>query len=274
MRYIKLCCSYLFKSGWYIWLLWLIPSVFVGLLCNPFQIIKFLNIYPNITISHFGDMFWALSPITWLGVLFAVIGIILVSVVLSMTVGQMESHMRSGKLNFKEILSYINNNILVVLVNVVLMLIINFVMTFLLGTILFLFHLMFSGLSNVPNVLTIIFAVIFCACHLVLYMFVMAIFTINIPNMITNGYSLKEGISSSVSLVGGNAFKLALSFLIPFAIVIPFVSLLAKTNAFWVANIVCSLLILSYYSVLLMTSYFELSNTSRYDNRKYYNYNR
>lgn len=273
MRYIKLCFNYLFKSGWYVWLLWLLPSIFVGFCCMPFGIIKFINIYPSITISHFGDMFWALMPVTWLNVLFAVLGIVLVSIALSMAIGQMESHMRSGKLSFKEIFSYVNNNILVTLVNVAIMFIINVVMTFLLGAILFLFHILFSGLSNTPSVINVIFAVILCAAHLVLFMFVMAIFSINIPNMISNGYSFKEGISSSVSLVGGSAFKLALSFLLPFAVIIPFVSFLAKTNVFWIANIVCSVLVLSYYTVLLMTTYFEISNTNRYDNRKYYNYN-
>ena len=274
MRYIKLCFGYLFKSGWYIWLLWLLPSIFVGFCCLPFNLIKFINIYPSITISHFGDMFWALSPVTWLNFLFAVLGIVLVSIVLSMTIGQMESHMRSGKLNFKEIFSYVNNNILVVLVNVILMFVISFVMTFLLGAVLFLFHIMFSGLSNTPTVLNIVFAVILSAGTLVLFMFAMAIFCFNIPNMITNGYSLKEGISSSVSVIGGNAFKLALAFLLPFVIVIPFFSLLAKTNVLWIANLISALLVMSYYSVLTMTSYFEISNTSRYDNRKYYNYNR
>lgn len=274
MRYIKLCFNYLFKSGWYVWLLWLLPSIFVGFCCGPFNVLKFVNIYPNITISHFGDMFWALSPVTWLNVLFAVLGIVLVSIALSMAIGQMESHMRSGKLNFKEIFSSVNNNILVVLVNVILMFVISFVLKFLLGAVLFLFHIMLSGLSNTPSVINIVFAVIFCGGEIVLFMFVMAIFSVNIPNMITNGYSFKEGISSSVSLVGGNAFKLAFAFLLPFVIVIPFFSLLVKTNVLWIASIICSLLVLSYYSVLTMTSYFEISNTSRYDNRKYYNYNR
>ena len=272
MRYIKLSFSYLFKSGWYIWLLWLIPAVFVGLTCLPFQLIKFTNIYPSIAISKFGDMFWALLPFTWKNVIFAVLGIILVSIVLSMAIGQMESHMRSGKLNFKEIFSYVNNNILVTFVNVVIMFAIHLILTFILGAVLFLFHIMLSGLNNAPTVLNIVFAVIFCSAYLVFFMFVLSIFAVNIPNMITNGYSLKEGISSSISLVGYSSFKLALAFLLPFVIIILFVSLLANTNAFWVANILCSFLILSYYSVLTMTSYFELSNTSRYDNRKYYNY--
>ena len=272
MRYIKLCFSYLFKSGWYIWLLWLLPAVFLGLTCLPFQLIKFMNTYPSIVITKFGDMFWALLPFTWKNVIFTILGFVLISVVLSMTIGQMESHMRSGKLNFKEIISHVNNNILVTFVNVFIMFLLHLILTFLLGAILFLFHIMFSGLNNSPTILNIIFSVILCSVYLIFFMFILAIFCINIPNMITNGYSLKEGISSSVSLVGNMAFKLAMSFLLPCAIVIPFVSLLAKTKAFWVANLICSLLVLSYYSVMIMTSYFELSNTSRYDNRKYYNY--
>ena len=272
MRFIKLGSKYFAKNCWWLLLLWLVPSVFIGLLTGPFQIVEFINKYPATVISGFGDIFKILMPISWQRIVFALIGVILVSVFLSMSVGQTESHMRSGKLNFKEIFSYINNDILVVIINVFVIEIVNLLLTFIFGSIIFLFHLLLSGLSSVPTVLTVIIAIVLCCLLLVMYGFVLAMFLINVPNMITNGYSFKEGVSSTAQLMGKNGFKLVVAYLLPYVVAIPFVSLLCKTNALWVANVISFWLMCAYYSSLTMTAYFELSDTNRYDNRKYYNY--
>ena len=272
MRFIKLGGKYTLKNCWWIALLWLVPSVFVGLCCGPFQIVEFMNKYPTTSISSFGDIFKLLMPLSWSRVVFCILGILLVSVSLSLFVGQSESHMRSGKLSFKELFSYVNNDILVVLVNVVVIELINLFINFIFGSVIFLFHLMLSGLSNAPTVLCSIIAIILSVCILLLNCLVLAMFLINIPNMISNGYSFKEGISSTAQLLGKSAFNLILAYILPYAIIIPFVSLLCRTNAFWVANIVCYLILTTYHSGLTMTAYFELSDTNRYDNRKYYNY--
>ena len=87
MKYIKLSFAYLFKSGWYVWLMWLVPSVFVGFLCSPFKIIEFINKYPKQTITNFGSMLSLMFP-NWLGLLFGILGIILVSIAISMAIGQ------------------------------------------------------------------------------------------------------------------------------------------------------------------------------------------
>ena len=272
MKFIKLGGKYAFKNIWWIGLLWLVPSVFVGLCCGPFQVVEFMNNYPTTAISGFGDVFKLLMPFGWQRVVFTILGILIIGICLSLFVGQSESHMRSGKLNFKEIFSYVNNDILVVLVNVIVLELINIFTTFIFGSIIFLFHLILSGLSNVPTVLCSIIAIVICVGILLIYCLTTAMFLINIPNMISNGYSLKEGISSTSQLLGKSTFSLVLAYLLPYVVIIPFVSLLCKTNALWVANILSYFILTIYYSGLTMTAYFELSDTTRYDNRKYYNY--
>ena len=170
--------------------------------------------------------------------------------------------------------TYVNNDILVVLINIILLAVIYAVLTFLLGSISFLLHLIFSGLSNIPTVLNSVFTIILTCAFLALYVFITVVLLVNIPNMITNGYSLKEGISSTMQLIGKSGFKLWLSFLLPYVIFIPFVILLCDTGFVWIASIVCTYLQYMIYSSTAMTSFFELSGTPRYDNRKYYNYNK
>lgn len=272
MRFIKLGSKYFGKNCWWLLLIWLVPSIFIGWLTGPFQIVEFMNVYPNTVISGFGDIFKILMPISWQKTVFAVLGILLVSVFLSMSVGEIESHMRSGKLSFKEVFSYVNNDILVVLINILVIEIIYVLLTFVLGSVLFLFHLLISGLSSTASVLGVIIAIILCCAVLFIYAMCVGMFLINIPNMITNGYSFKEGVSSTAQLIGKSAFKLILAYLLPYVIVVPLVSLLCRTNVIWLANIICFWLTSTFYSCVTMTAYFELSDTNRYDNRKYYNY--
>lgn len=272
MKFIKLGGKYALKNSWWLMLIWLLPSIFVGLCCAPFQIVQFMNTYPTTTISSFADIFNILMPVSWLKIVFALLGILLVAVFLCMAIGQTESHMRSGKLKFREIFSYINNDILVVLINIIVLEIIYLVITFVFGSIIFLFHLLISGLSNAPSVLCVIIAIILCCAILVIYALANIEMLINIPNMVSNGYSLKEGLSNTTQIIGKNTFKLLIAYLLPYIIIIPLVSLLCKTNVLWVANIIGYLIMTVYYSAVTMTAYFELSDTSRYDNRKYYSY--
>ncbi|MGN1213212.1 MAG: hypothetical protein ACI4TZ_04135 [Christensenellales bacterium] len=274
MKLFNLGIKYMFKNFGYIALLWLLPAVFVGLFCGPFKIIEFMNLYPTTSISNFGDIFAILMPFDWIKLLLVILAVALVAVFLSMVLGEMESHMRSGKFSFKNMFTLVNNDILVVLINIVLLAVIYALLTFIFGCVSFLFHLMFSGLSNIPTVLNSILTIVLATAFISLYTFITQVFLINIPNMITNGYSLKEGISSTMQLIGKSGFKLWISFLLIYVVIIPFVSLLCKTNVVWIANIICTYLQFMLYSSITMTSFFELSNTPRYDNRKYYNYNK
>lgn len=272
MKFLKLGAKYSIKNCWWLLLIWLLPSIFVGLCCGPYQIIQFMNTYPTTTIANFGDLFSILMPFNWQRIVFVLLGILLIAIFLSMAVGQTESHMRSGKLKFKEVFSYINNDILVVLINVVVLELIYIALTFIFGSVIFLFHLLISGLPNTPTVLCTIIAIVICCVIIFLYMLANVLIMINIPNMISNGYSLKEGIGSSTQLIGKNTYRLLFAFIVPYFVIIPAISLLCRTSVLWLGNILCFLLSAVYYSSLTMTSYFELSDTNRYDNRKYYNY--
>lgn len=272
MKFVKLGSKYAFKNCWWLALIWLLPSVFVGLFCGPFQLIEFMNIYPTTAISGFVDVFKILMPISWQRVVCVILGVLLVAVFLSLAVGETESHMRGGKLIFKDIFSCINNDVLVVLINVVVLEVIYLALTFIFGCVIFLFHLMLCGLGTSPSVLCSILAIVLCCVLLVLLTIMSALFLINIPNMMSNGYSFKVGVSSTAQLISKNTFKLLVAYILPYALIIPLVCGLCKTDLSWLANILSFLILSVSYSAVTMTSYFELSDTSRYDNRKYYNY--
>ncbi len=270
MKFIKLSFSYMFKNFLWIFLLSLIPAVFFGILMSPFKLFEFMNLYSSLPVVDFSTMFVALLNIGWLEFVLILLGMVLLSLFGSCVFGQMEKHMRSGKVKFNSLGNYVNNNILVVGANLFILLLLYIILIFLLSTILFLLHLIFSGLQSTPNLANTIIAFIFCSAIFVLFLEFVAIFLLNIPNMSINGYNARTSFSNSLKLLHKDNFMYMLAMLVPFVLIIPLVSLLTGTGFVWVANFVGTLFVIMYYSSLTMTAYFELSNTPRYDNRKYY----
>ena len=271
MKYLKNSLSYLFKNFLYIFLLALVPTAFIGGLLSPFKTFEFASNYSNIAVNNFGDIFYGLIDFNWLSILFAFLGIIILAIFVSLTLGQMENHMRSGKLNKKNVFQYVNNNILVVAFNLLVLFAMWFVLQFLLSALLMLLHLAISGIGNTPNIANIIIAIVLCAVKFALFLQVSAIMFLTIPNMLISGYPTKQAISNSIKLLNKNNFQFLLSMLLPFVIIIPLACLL-KGGLVYITNVFGVLIMFIYYTPLLMTSYFELSGISRYDNRKYYNY--
>ena len=140
MKFIKQSFSYMIKNYLYIFLFCIIPVAFIGILNSPFKIIEFMNKYPTSLINNFGELFSLIFNLNWLDFVLGILGIVIFSLFLSIILGHMENHMRSGKNNFKNMHSYVNNNILVVLVNVFALVVAYLVLMFLLACLLFLFH--------------------------------------------------------------------------------------------------------------------------------------
>lgn len=271
MKYLKNSLSYIFKNFLYIFLLALVPTAFIGGLLSPFKLFEFMTNYSSIVVNNFGDIFYSLVDFHILPIVFGILGIVILAIFVSIAIGQMENHMRSGKLNYKSMTKYLNNNILVVIANLAFLVIIWFVFQFLLSALLMLLHLICSGVGNAPSVVNIIFAIIFCALKFALFVQMAAIFFLTIPNMLISGYPTKQAISNAIKILNKNNFKFLLAMVIPFIIIIPMACLL-KGSLTYITNVIGTMILFIYYTALSMTSYFELSNIPRYDNRKYYNY--
>ncbi len=271
MKYVKLSFNYIFKNFLYIFLLGLVPTAYFGGLLSPFKTFEFMTNYPHITVRNFGDVFYALIDFKIVPIILIVLGIAVLSVFVSLCIGQMENHMRSGKLNYKSMFQYLNNNILVVMINLAICLLIWFVLQFLLSGLIILLHIICSGLGNQPNVVNIIFAVILCALKFVLFIGLTSIIFLTIPNMLISGYPTKQAIANSIKLMNKNLFSYLLAMLVPFVVIIPLACCL-KGGWTYLTNIVGTLILFIYYTSLSMTSYFDFSSMNRYDNRKYYNY--
>lgn len=271
MKFIKNSFGYIFKNFLYIFLLSIIPSAFIGGLISPFKTFEFMTNYSTTKVSGFGDIFYSLVNFNWLSILFTLLACVVLAIFVSLTVGQMENHMRSGKLNYKGMSQYLNNNILVIVANIVIWLLIWFVLQLLLSGMIMLNHIIFSGLGTFPNAITIVFAIILCVLKFVLMVQISGVIILTVPNMLISGYPIKQAISNAIKLLNKQNFNFLFAVSVPFVVIIPLACVL-KGGLTYLTNVLGVMLLFIYLTSLSMTSYFELSSISRYDNRKYYNY--
>lgn len=273
MRYIKLSFKYLIKNALFLFLISLVPALFFGSLLSPFKFLNFINNYSSMVVTGFADIFYGLIDLSWLKALFYVLSIALLALAVSIIIGAIDNHFRSGKKNYYKVKNYINNNILVVLINLLLIFVINFIISLLSATMIYLFHILFSGLNASASIGCIIVAIIMFTIYFCIMIIVSMVVMLNIPNMLINGYTFKQSISNTVNVIGKNFINLILGFLVPYIVIIPLISIFSFSNvALHIVNVVCLIISIMYYSSFVMTSYFDLNNMMRYDNRKYYNF--
>ena len=271
MRYIKLSFKYLIKNILFVFLLSLIPAIFMGSLLSPFKFLEFINNYANLVVMGFGDIFYSIIDISWLKLLFYVIGFGLLGICVSIIIGFIENHFRSGKRNYFNIKNYINNNILAVVLNLIIITITNFIVSFLCGTIIYLFHIMIAGLNSAPNAGLVVLAIIMFTVYLCVMAVVSMVLFLNIPSMNLNGYTFKQSLSGTINFISNNFINLLLAVFVPILITIPLISIFNFSNvALHIVNCICIIISIMYYTSFVMTAYFVLNNIMRYDNRKYY----
>lgn len=272
MKFIKLTFSYLKKNFLYMFLLSIIPTIYFGFLLRPFSLFEFVNAYPTMIVNNFGTIFDFLFDVSVLNIFLTILGIIVLSTFVSIAVGQIQNHMRSGKVNLKNCPSYLNDNFIVSLVNILIMFAIWLLLRFIFSGIICSIHIIFLGMNSQPNIALEIVAIILASITFILFIQISAIFTLNIPNMLINGYPAKQAFSNSIKLLNANNFKFLISLILPFLVIIPLCSLLFNVSTL-ITNFIGVWILCMYVPVLTITTYFELTNTTRYDNRQYFNYN-
>ncbi len=271
MRYIKLSFKYCVKNILFLFLMSLIPAVFIGSLLSPFKFLEFINNYSSLAVVSFSDIFYSIIDISWLKILFYILAFALISVFSSVVVGEIENHFRSGKRNYGNFKHYINNNLLIILLNLIIFAVINFIVSFLCGTIVYLFHMILSGLNSTANVACVVLAIVFFTLYFCVIGLCGLALLINVPNMMINGYNFKQALSSTISLIGKDFFRLACAYLLPYVLIIPLISIFNFSSiALSIVNTICLIISIMYYSSFALTAYFDLSNITRYDERKYF----
>ena len=266
MNYLKEVLNYYFKNFIYITIFCIIPIVFLSLLLKPFALFEFVVEYPNYTITDFGGFYLAVYGIGWLDVLWIVLGLLLLVVSLSLLLGFIESHFKTGKVTLLNGFS-LNSNVLSVLKVILILAIFSYIVNIVMMLLMFFIHYLCAS-NGTGNVVSTIFNYIFVIAGTLV---IMRGFTLLIQTgigMMINGSPFNVSFSDGTRAVFRNAWQIFAIEAILFVVVFAVVAVCTVLNITWLGNIIGLMLFLPIECILGMIIFFDFNDIKRYDKRR------
>ena len=270
MDFIKSLFTYYIKNIIPMLILSLIPAIYFVFLLKPFQIVNFLWNYQSLELNGFADFFYAIFAIDWLKILFFVIGIFILTAFLSIILGKIESHFRTGKFRYSLKSTEINSNFLSVLIAVCLAFFSYFIIMLLAMLFMLLAHFIVV-INNLPLLVGQIICVILTVLAYILYTWVIGILSVTCVDMAIMGSPLNVAISNASNALHKKLFKNYLGICIPLLIGVIFSVIGCAFGLELIFNTLSLLIILPWICIFAIIKIFEHYDIARYDTRPYYN---
>ena len=271
-KYVNIASRYMFKTLPYFFFVALIPSVILGFFGTPFA--NVLYFYDNFDVpikampigfkDVLDDMFGYFDN-GW--VLIAKFALSLVFV--SLIVGLMERHLRSGRFGFKHPIRRINDSMLALLPIFIAGLITQILFSLISSGIVTLAHYIFSQFGSTPTILSWTVSIIAVVAIQLVVVEIYSMCILIPPTYMITGYPYLSSASYSTKLRHQDAFKIYFACLWPY-LVIFVIGLLGRIVSFVdvPVNILCYVFLYLYFCSLAMTAYYERSGTERMDYRR------
>ena len=269
MKYIKLTFQYMTnKHFWKLMLFALVPSILISLVSTFNSTIKLFIGFFDITDFDFKSIHHLINDGSFLKndwwyylAMFAIM--VLLSLILSVFIGTMQRHMRTGKFQITNIFKRVNENF----VPSFLSLLSIYILLFMYGIAVSLVtSIWFSITKN--NIATFILSLIFMIFAFVIMVFIISLFSMTTPNIVCTGQKIRDSISISIRTVGSKLIPLSLAFVLPliplFGIQIG-ISFANIRILQYITDTLMMMFICCYYPVLIFVSYYDLFDRDRED---------
>lgn len=266
MNYLKDILNYYCKNFIYVVIFCVAPAIFIGALLKPFSLFQFVVEYPNYTLMNFGQFYTAVYGVGWLDVLWIILGLVLLVVSMSLFLGFIERHFKTGKLSVVNGFS-LNSNVLSVLKVVVILAVVAYIINLVMMLLMFFVHFLCAK-NGVGNV----FSAIFNYIVLILGMFViMRAFTLFIQTcigMMINGSPLNVSFSDATHAISRNVWQILLVEAVLCVTVFAIIAICTLLKIVWLGNILGLLIFLPMECILGMIVFCEFNDIKRYDKRR------
>lgn len=276
MKYVKATVIYLFSHFPRLIVLSVLPAAVVALFMNPQGFGLFIPVDRLSVVESFSDVFFLVFDrnliLKWPYMI--LVGLLLLELCISYTMGIVEKHFRVGKLSLRQPLANINNCSIAVLKTFGLLVAIYIVYRFLLVCLLTLLVYVLGSFSVAAVWISVVIAIISTVGFIFLLVLVRPIM-FTAATMLVYGYSFKDAFSVAIKL-GETEGRTALDFalILPFAVYLTVSALLTVFGAPHVAHVVVHAaliaVLLQYVTVYVLVAMFSLSGIERRDVRRYY----
>jgi hypothetical protein len=260
------------KTFPYFCLVALAPAAFFGIFGAPLSNILFFYDHSNIAIDAMpygfvktlSDMFGYFDN-GWILVTKFAVALIFISLI----IGLMERHLRSGRFGYRNPLRRINESLLAVLPVFIAALIIQILFALMSSGLVVLGHYLFSKFGQPPNLLSWSVTIIIILALQLLIIDIYSICLLVPPVYMITGYPYTSSISYATVLRHKEPFKIYFACLWPYLVVFV-LGLIGRLVKFLIipVNILSYLYIILYFCSLSMTAYYELTGTERMDYRR------
>ncbi len=270
MEFVKSTFLYYFKNIIPMLIFALIPAIYIGVLLNPFQSINFLWNYNTLEINGFADFFNAVFAIDWLTLLFFIVGIFVCTAFVSLILGKIESHFRTGKFSYSLKTTELNNNFLSVLL-ISALIFISYFLLMLVGVLLMLLAHFIVVINEISWVVGLVACAIITFLVYLAFVWVLAILSVTCVDMAIMGSPFSVALSNASTALHKKSFKNFLGILIPILVGVVFAILGCLLKLEFLFNTISLLFIIPYVCIFAVTKIFEHYDITRYDTRPYYN---
>jgi hypothetical protein len=260
------------KTFPYFFLVALVPSAFLGFFGAPLSNILFfydnfktpIEDMPAGFLQVLSDMFGYYDN-GW--ILLTKFGLTLIFI--SLIIGLMERHLRSGRFGYRNPLRRINESLLAILPLFLVVLVVQILFSLISSGIVVLGHYVFSEFGSNPTILSWSVTIIIIVALQLLIIEIYSICLLIPPIYMITGYPYRSAVSYAAKLRHKDAFKIFFACLWPYLVVfvLGLVSRLVSFLAIPI-NIICYGFLYLYFCSLSMTAYYELTGTERMDYRR------
>ena len=266
MNYLKEVFNYYFKNLGWIAFFTIIPVLFFGLILPPFRYFEFLFKYPSTQMFSFGDFWNATFTPGWWAILLFFAGFVILVVTISLLLGVVEKHFKTGKVSLANDFS-LNSNILSVARVMFLFVIGYFIVNFIGMLLIFVVHCIFNS-DGIANWFNIVFACAIDAVCTALIARLATISSITCVEMLLNGSPLFTSITDALSAVSRAGWKLQLFELVVFAIICVLVSICTILGISWLGEILGLVILIPFECIMGMVVFFDQNDLTRFDKRR------
>lgn len=262
--------DYYIKNFLYIIIFVIAPAIFIGVFLKPFSMIEMLCRYPGLDINTFGDLFGTVYSWGWLEVLAMIAGVILILICLSLLIGKIEGHFRTGKMQlFTHEWRGLNYNLAGVTKSTILLGVVCFVLNVVALLLMYFMHFLFA-----INVGSIIVSSILCwiigLANLVLQARLSTLFIMAGLDSIIMGSPYTVALSNASIALSKDIMDTWVCTLLPYVVILILTVIGVLLNVTILTNILSIIVIMPWMVVYGMIRFFDHYSITRYDIRKYY----
>ena len=256
------------KHFWKLALMSIVPSLLISLVSSFGSTIKLFIRFFDLTEFDFKTLHRLLDDksmqrFDWVYYVSMIVILFLLTMILSVFIGTMQRHMRTGKFQITNVFKRINENFMPSFLSLLAI----YLFIFLYGiAVSLVMSLWFTVTHN--NVATFVLSLIFMIGAFIVMVLVIALFSMTAPNIVCTGQKIRDSVSLSIRTVGPKIVPLSIAFVFP---LIPLFALqigisFANIRALqFVTDVVMMICLSCYYPVLIFVTYYDLFDRDRED---------